>query len=245
MKILFLDEAGDHDLQNVDDHFPIFVLGGCIMGEKYHSTSFQQVMQTFKKNLFGWEDIVLHYADYMRNKNGFERVKEKSFREKFFFGLNKIIHDSYFTLLSCIIDKRKHNEKYGMLALDPYHFSLQIIVERFIHFLKKTNANGAIIAESRGKQFDNQLELAYLDLKIKGTKYCSPSDITDWIEGFYIRKKKENIAGLQLTDSLVTPVGRKYLKRNNYYLNYDSIKSKFRRHTCGKYQGYGLIILPK
>lgn len=33
MKILFLDESGDHNLLVVDKDYPIFVLGGCIMDE--------------------------------------------------------------------------------------------------------------------------------------------------------------------------------------------------------------------
>ncbi|OGS44980.1 MAG: hypothetical protein A2539_04710 [Elusimicrobia bacterium RIFOXYD2_FULL_34_15] len=59
-----------------------------------------------------------------------------------------------------------------------------------------------------------------------------------------IKKKSENIAGLQLTDAIVTPIGRRYLNKINYYINYNIIKSKFRKIICGKYKGYGLVILP-
>ena len=72
-----------------------------------------------------------------------------------------------------------------------------------------------------------------------------PKEIADSIEGFSIKKKEENIAGLQLTDSLVTPIGRRYLNKINFYLNYKVIKSKFRRISCGLYKGYGLVMLPK
>jgi len=48
-----------------------------------------------------------------------------------------------------------------------------------------------------------------------------------------------------LVDSVVTPIGRRYLELKNRYINYDLIKSKFRKAQCGKYVGYGLVLLPK
>ena len=243
MKILFLDESGDHDLINIDKKYPIFVLAGCIMDIKKHKILTDE-LNNVKENIFNTKDLLFHYADYTRNKNGFEQVKEKSFREKFFKNLNNLIVNHSYDLLACIVDKRKHNEKYGCNAMNPYLLSLNLIVERFIFYLKETGEEGKIIAESRNPQLDNELELAYLNLKIDGTKYLSPKDIINNIKGFSIKKKDENIAGLQLIDSIVTPIGRRYLNLKNFYLRYDNIKNKFRKSKCGKYKGYGLILFP-
>ena len=128
--------------------------------------------------------------------------------------------------------------------MNPYLLSLNLIVERFILYLKEINEVGKIIAESRNAQLDNELDLAYLNLKISGTRYLAPKEITNNIQQFSIKKKEENIAGLQLVDSLVTPRGRKYLDLKNFYLEYDNIKRKFRKNRCGKYKRYGLMILP-
>lgn len=244
MKILFLDESGDHNLTILDDNYPIFVLSGCIMDKGYHNTVLSPKVLNFKKELFNSPEIILHYVDYTRNQYGFEKMIEKNFREKFYSKLNTIIEETDFALLSAIIDKKEHNKKYGYLAIDPYLLSLEVIVERFIFFLQQSKDTGVIIAESRNSQLDNELELAFLNLKINGTKFLRPKEITDKIENFMIKKKKENIAGLQLVDSLVTPIGRKYLKRKNYYLDYEVIKNKFRKNNCGKYKGFGLVILP-
>jgi hypothetical protein len=37
MKIMFLDESGDHSLDKVDDTYPVFVLAGCIFDFEYYS----------------------------------------------------------------------------------------------------------------------------------------------------------------------------------------------------------------
>jgi len=245
LKILFLDESGDHNLITSDPSYPLFVLAGCAMSQEEHDHRLTSHLNDLKQELLGRTNIILHYVDYTRNKNGFEQMINKEFRENFYEGLNKTIAETDFALIGCIVDKTKHREKYKSLAIDPYTLSLEIIVERFVKMLVDSQEKGFIIAESRGQQLDNELNLAFLDLKIRGTRFLRPKEIVENIEGFSIKKKEENIAGLQLVDSLVTPIGRRYCQRKNFYINYNIIKSKFRKIECGKYKGYGLIIVPK
>ena len=244
MKVLYLDESGDHDLINISKNYPIFVLAGCIIDFDYHQTVIRPSLKELKNSLLKTDKVILHYKEYARSEGSFENMRRKEFRDNFYSQLSKMIDSLSFTLIACIIDKPRHNDKYGPLAIDPYLLSLQIIVERFILSLKDSSEEGTIIAESRGQQLDNELELAFLDLKIKGTSFLPPKDITNNITSFLIRKKEKNIAGLQLIDSLVTPIGRRYLGYKNY-VDYNLIKKKFRRSSCGKSTGYGLIILPR
>jgi len=244
MKVLYLDESGDHDLIHLDPEYPIFVLAGCIMDEEHEHDVLAPAFTNLKAEMFDDKNIVLHLADYTRNKGCFGNLCDKSFREKFYFGLNKIIQDIDFALIACIVDKNEHVKHYKN-AIDPYLLSLEVVLERYIMFLKRNREKGIVVAESRGQQLDNQLNLAFLDLKIGGTRFLRPTDIADTIVDFRIRKKDENIAGLQLIDTIISPIGRRYLGRKNYYIDYDIIKGKFRSHDCGKYKGYGLIILPK
>jgi len=244
MKILFLDESGDHDLINIDPDYPIFVLAGCIMNSEHEEKVLAPSLDKLKKDIFGNNKIVLHLAEYTRDGKGYEKLRDKDLRGQFYTGLNKIIKEVEFNLLACIVDKKEHIKHYKN-ALDPYILSLEVILERFILFLRDSKEKGIVIAESRDPQLDNQLNLAFLDLKIRGTRFLRPVDIADNITDFCIKKKEENIAGLQLVDSVITSIGRKYLDRKNFYLNYDVIKGKFRKHACGKYKGYGLIILPR
>jgi len=242
--VLFLDESGDHDLISIDRDYPIFVLAGCIMDSQYEEKVLTAALDKFKKDFFGNTEIVLHLAEYTRDGNGYEKLRYKNLRQEFYIGLNKIIKDADFCLTACIVDKNEHIKHYKN-AIDPYLFSLEVIVERFVMLLKEKKEKGVIIAESKGQQLDNQLNLAFLDLKISGTRFLRPVDIAENIIDFRVKKKDENISGLQLVDSIVTPIGRRYLNKKNFYIAYDVIKSKFRKHSCGKYRGYGLIILPR
>jgi len=104
--------------------------------------------------------------------------------------------------------------------------------------------SGLIIAERRDPTLDHELELAWLNLKIQGTRYFQAQQIESRILGLNLCAKCKNIAGLQLADLVVTPIGR-YVLGKPIKEDFNAIESKFRRNPSGKWQGYGLIVLPK
>jgi len=94
--------------------------------------------------------------------------------------------------------KEDHLQRYGLNAIDPYLLSLSVLVERFI--FECGSAGGTIVAEGRSPTLNNALELAFLDLKIRGTASVSATKVQRRIHNFAIREKKDNIAGLQIAD---------------------------------------------
>jgi hypothetical protein len=60
-----------------------------------------------------------------------------------------------------------------------------------------------------------------------------------------LKDKKPNIAGMQLADLVVTPVGRGVLRLPTKADEVKRliVKNKFRR-VRGKHRGYGLVVLP-
>ncbi len=244
MKILFLDESGDHNLTKIDDQYPVFVLGGVIVDRDNLENLNEQIDQ-FKKELFGTTDIILHTADITRNKNGFERLKEKTFRENFYEKLNHLIATLDFKVVACVIKKKEHIAKYDYAAIDPYMLGLNVLVERFYMEIKSDEKKGLVIAEKRDWSLDHELELSWLQLKIKGTRFLKGSEIEDRISGGLILKdKKENLNGLQLADLVVSPIGRHIIgKKTNK--DFEIIEQKFRTDKDGKIGGHGLVVLPK
>lgn len=242
--LLFLDESGDHSLIKIDDQYPMFVLAGVMMDRDYHDTDAAKIMNDLKQSLFDRTDIILHTADISRNKNGFERLKEKEFRNRFYDALNTMMGELEYMVVAVAIKKHEHNEKYGLAALDPYLLSLECIIERFIFECEENEKQGLIMAESRNSILDNELELAYLNLKIQGTKYIKAKQVKERVKQFIIRDKKENIPGLQIADLVASPIGRFILKKK-IKPDFEIIKNKFRKGNSGKIGGYGLVVLPK
>jgi hypothetical protein len=242
VKVLFLDESGDHSLSKIDPQYPMFVLGGVIVDQEYAEGKMTRRVEDLKRSFFGRTDIVLHTADLVRNRNGFECMKETSCREAFYQALNSLMRELDYKVVACAIRKDEHIKKYNISALDPYFLALEILVERFAFEVGK--GKGIIVAESRGPTLDNQLEIAWLNLKIQGTRFLRPTKLVKRISGLSLRDKNSRIAGLELADLVVSPIGRSILGKNPKE-DYRIIEGKFRRDATGNHLGPGLIILPK
>ena len=244
MKVLFLDESGDHNLSVIQSQYPLFVLGGVIMDMEYAENIATPRIRKFKKEIFGTDNIHLHTSDIVRNRNGFEAMKNPEFREYFYQSLNLLMRDLQFEVICCVIKKQDHLQKYGMAAVDPYMLSLDILVERFCIGLQKENSKGLIIAEKRGSPLDQQLEIAWLNLKVQGTRFMQAIQVDRIVESLNLRDKKSNTSGLEIADLIVSPIGRMVLGKN-IKEDYRIIEEKFRRSPNGHVEGYGLVILPK
>jgi len=245
MKVLFLDESGDHSLNVIDAQYPVFVLGGAIVDLEYAKTELEQQLAQFKLKLFGRTDLILHTADIARNRNGFERLSDPAFRQLFYDRLNTLMSSLEYKVVACAIEKEEHLSRYGMEALDPYLLSLNILVERFCFEVGDVRHGGVIVAEQRNPMLDHQLELAWLQLRVSGTHYLQGAQIEKRVRDLLIRPKDQNIAGLQLADLVVGPIGRFVLGKSSHE-DFRIIESKFRRGPRGAgYMGTGLVILPK
>lgn len=243
MKAMFLDESGNHALTTVDEQYPVFVLGGVIVEIEYAEQVIDPRIREFKRDLFGRDDIVLHTADITHNRNGFERLVEPVFRTRFYTELNLLMRELEYKVVACAIRKDAHMARYGMAAVDPYMLSLDILAERFCFEIGDVPEGGTIYAERRSPVLDRELDIAWLNLKVRGTRYIRASTINERIANLQTRPKNANIAGLQLADLVVSPIGRFVLGKPTRE-DWAVIEAKFRRRG-GSYLGAGLVILPR
>jgi len=244
MKMLFLDESGDHSLSKIDPLYPLFVLGGIIVDHDYAKGELERRILSFKQQMFGRTDIILHTADITRNRNGFERMKDSGFRTVFYAELNLLMRELEYQVVACVIRKDHHLDKYDTSALDPYFLSLQILIERFCFEVGPVPEGGHIIAEKRGHPLDNQIELAWLNLKVQGTRFMQATQIAHRISGLALRGKNAGIGALELADLVVTPIGR-FVQGKPIREDFRIIETKFRRDASGNYLGPGLVVLPR
>lgn len=244
MKVMFLDESGDHNLEVVDPQYPVFVLAGVIMDLSYAQHEAERELAQFKQDLFGRTDIILHTADITRNQYGFEGLKDRSYRQRFFAAMNRLMASLDYKVVACAIHKDRHLARYHVAALDPYMLSLHVLVERFCFEIGAEVGGGLIVAERRNPTLDRQLELAYLSLRIQGTRYIQAKQVERRIAALKLRPKSDNVAGLQLADLVATPIGRHVIGKKDHD-DYRVVEAKFRRDRHGNHEGYGLVVLPR
>jgi hypothetical protein len=79
---------------------------------------------------------------------------------------------------------------------------------------------------------------------VVGTRYIQTKDIESRVVGLNLRAKAENIAGLQLADLVVSPIGR-YVLGKPEQEDFSVVREKLRKDRGGEYRGFGLVVLPK
>jgi len=215
---LYIDESGDHAYNLLDrpDHRYLALLGVWFR-QKEDYVCFADQLEDFKRAIFGPrpdKPVILHRSDIINKKGAFVILRNPKKEKKFNSGLLDLLHAARFTLIVIVIDKQTHLQRY-VSPDHPYHYCLAAMLDRYSGYLNFKNAVGDVMAESRGKEEDLQLKVAYRRVYNAGTymfghehhqRALTSKDIK-------IQPKWKNIAGLQLADVLAHPVKQGMLRQ--------------------------------
>lgn len=247
MKLLFLDESGDHKLKKINLTYPIFVLGGVIVDRAYVRDVVEPRMRAFKRRFFGHEDVILHTVDMRNNAGDFAFLTDPARRSAFYAELNSLLQELDYQVVACVIKKVAYAARYAANAPDPYLFAMNVLIERFCWELDDELDAGFICAEKRNPTLDRELMEAWETLRTSGagTGFASSQRIEERIVGLDLRDNKPNLAGMQLADLVITPIGRYVLKTPEKadQVQWSVVERKLRRNK-GSYHGAGLVVLP-
>ena len=243
MQLLFLDESGDHSLAAIDPEYPVFVLGGVLVDADYADRALEEEVAQFKLDTLGRSDIVLHTMDIVRERNGFEALTDSAFRERFYGSLNDLMSRLEYRVIACAIRKPDLLKRHGAKVREPYSLSLRVVAEQLCIAVGDEPDGGAIIAESRGPTLDPELKKTWEGLRLEGTNYLTARTLKENIVDFRIRSKQANIAGLELADLVVSPIGRHVIGKPDRD-DWRVIEPKILRGRDGETDDYGLTVLP-
>ena len=170
--------------------------------------------------------------------------------------LSALTHWEY-QVITVVIDKKEHRDRYEVWHYHPYHYCLSILLERFVLFLRHNGYSGDVMVEARGGREDKKLKDSYIQLYRHGTDYIPPERWQERLTSreLKVKPKKANIAGLQLADLIAHPSRREILIENQLLVDNrlvfgDQIsailrQNKYYRHAqTGQISGYGKKLLP-
>ncbi len=100
--LLFIDESGDHSLNNINSDFPIFALLGLIIEESSYKILINEV-NDFKNKYFKTTSVVLHSREIRKCEGVFAILFDLKVKEEFYKDLNSIITNTNFMLVSSAI----------------------------------------------------------------------------------------------------------------------------------------------
>jgi hypothetical protein len=238
--IAYFDESGDPSLASINPEYPIFVVAFAIINKTQYSSIVSDLLK-LKFDTFGHDQIVLHEREIRKRTGEFGFFKDPAERPKFLSNLSAFVRNADFTLLAAIIRKDALVGRYKYPD-NPYEIALTFCLERTYEFLKdrrQETKRTFIIAESRGRREDDDLELAF-------RRTCSGENQWSCTLPLAIRfaHKQSNSTGMQLADLVARPIGQKILNPNSQSRIYPLIESKFRTGPLGKVDGWGRKVFP-
>lgn len=261
---MYVDENGNYSLrENINqDSNRHLCLTGIIMERPTHKLLAQQ-LGALKQKYFESDRVVLHRREIISATPPFEALKDRVTRANYDQDMLHIIEKINYKVIAVVIDKQALVDRYTLQrARDPYALAVEYLMQRYQYFLQDyrrrsgIKAKGDIMAEARGGKEDGITKETYRRI-YRGEGYIGLKDAGEYYSSkeIKLRKKKENIAGLQFVD-LISHTARRYILSQNHLahdLKKDSfaqkvvdilVKDKFRRRN-NIIEGNGAVFFPK
>lgn len=239
--IVYVDESGDHGLQEINPQFPAFVLAFCIFPVATYIDQIVPAIERLKFEYFGHDMVVLHEREIRKSIPPFDILQNPAIRESFLERLNEIVRVAQFRVVACVIRKEEFRSRRGAQT-NPYHVAMEYGLERVFYQLQGSGQSGrsvSVVFESRGRREDAELELEFRRI-LDTTRVNGLAQTLV----FRIASKQANSPGLQLADMVARPIGLKVLRPEQTNRARGLIEPKMPRSRTGEVRGYGLKVYP-
>lgn len=256
---LYIDEVGNPGLETAKDPRHRYLsLTGVIMELAYVNDIVSSKLEALKKKYFHShvdEPVIFHRKELVNTRYPFQSLRDERVKAAFDDDLLGLLDTLDYIVITVVIDKREHKTRYMVWKQDPYHYSLRILLERYILFLRTVRATGDVMAESRGGKEDMRLKKSYQRVFSEGTEYVASEAFEKYMTSrqLKVKQKSNNIIGLQLADLIAHPSFRATLARKNKQglpsnfggkIAHILEDKKYYRSPSGKIDGWGRKWLP-
>ena len=256
---MYIDEVGNSDMgSSADPNHRFLSLTGVVFGYDYVKEEVHPALESLKSKYFASHPdspIILHRKELLRGKYPFRSLQDPKTRQRFDDELLALLKRLEYTVITVAIDKLEHSTRYKAWRFDPYHYCLQVLVERYVEWLSEKGGIGDLMAESRGGKDDRRLKKSFKKTCEDGTGFVKPESIAERLTSkeLKVQPKSMNVAGLQVADLIAHPsyrhvwslnsgeeltaeFGRKVVQVLREY--------KYRRSPSGEVSGWGIKWLP-
>ncbi len=256
---LYVDEVGSDDCTNLEqDNNRYLSLTGIAMKLRDARDDLAPRFDRIKIDIFDHDiddPIVFHRTDIVQRKRAFGCLNNDDKRAAFDDSIFDAIQNVDYTVITAFIDKLGMTQQAHWSNQHPYHYLMEILVEKYAQFLKRRDDIGDIMPEGRKGKKDDALQKAFTSVIENGTRFVSGDFMGKYLSSklLKIRYKPQNVAGLQLCDLIAHPSHMFVRERLNHQINMgDFCKKvkpilsmrKYDRSAYGTIKGYGYKHLP-
>lgn len=208
---LYLDEVGTDGLTHLDkDRHRYLSLSGVAIHQDHVREHLTPMMNGLKASVFKHDPdapIIFHRKKILGLKGPFQALRDDETREKFNKGILECFTQTEYKVITALIDKDWMLKQGHWSKTHPYHWLMELLVEKYTQFLERKNDMGDIMPEGRQGNPDLALQRAYASIRIWGTQYVNKQRIRSAIpaKSLKFRYKSDNSSGLQLCDLIAHP----------------------------------------
>lgn len=250
---------GNSDLKaSKDPNHRYLSLTGVIMELDYVRTKAHPALEALKTRYFDShpdDPLIFHRKELVNRRYPFHQLRDPAVERQFNIDLLALLRTLDFTVITTVIDKLEHEQRYTVWRYDPYHYCMAILMERYIFWLEQHQATGDVLAESRGGKEDRRLKGSFSWLYDHGSDYVQASRFHQRLTSkqLKVKLKTNNITGLQIADLIAHPcLKAAQARRENKPLpaNFGGQicaileQSKYYRNPTGRIDGWGRKWLP-
>jgi len=254
---LYIDESGTHNYCISDNIKKKYLcLCGVIIGSEILENELNPYFYKLKQFISNDKDEfpVFHREDIVGGNDCFSRLEEPQIKQEWKNRILWLFNNLEYIICGVVLDKKHHFLMYEKAAKHPYHYCLDVLLERYVFFLSSHGAYGDVVAETRGKKEDRALTAVFENFYDNGTWYLDPNKIKRYLSSkrIKIKSKGQGYWGLELADLLALAVkldilythGKLNKLKNNFNLKIiEVIQSKYRKNNDGKVIGFGKKLI--
>lgn len=223
--MVFIDESGDHGLQNLSTQFPLLTIAMVIVRRDEYFDHIVPAFNALKTEFFGHKRVVLHERDIRKRKGQFRTLGSASRHLEFEERLRATLEEAPFLLLSTTIDKRTYAASPRTdPTLSPYTVcfisalaALEGVIPGFSHAWPPPE----LVVESRGFREDKELAAVLSQLGRE------PSSGLSFSYALRFAGKQQHTTGLEVADMVANPISRHVLGINQPLVPSELLRLKF------------------
>ena len=142
----FIDESGDHGMQNIDPEPPMFALTAVVYRDGDYLAKIENVGRS-KLKFWPHEGAVFHAYEIKKKLGHFSICTDRAVQERLREELCDMFKRSRAKVIAAVINKARHAAQY-VDPIDPYQLTVQFVLERIFMM---TGAGTKIVFEILGK----------------------------------------------------------------------------------------------
>lgn len=256
---LYVDEVGTDDLTHLDkDDHRYLSLTGVAMKVVVARDDLTPKFDWIKCKVFDHDPddpLIFHRSDIVKRKKAYGRLNNPDNAALFDRAIFRSMSTTEFSVITAVVDKKGMVNQPNWQNQHPYHYLMEILVEKYVQFLERQGATGDIMPEGRKGKKDDRLQEAFERVLDRGTYYVKKDRMQARISSPHlkVRYKRDNVAGLQLADLLAHPSHMHLRDRKGHDVSLGSfaaqvremlLDAKYDRSNTGVISGYGTKWFP-